>query len=540
MVDAKADTAIVNTSAAVARRAPVVGSPAVVILLLLTVANALNYLDRSILSILAESIKKDLHVGDAQIGFLYGTVFAALYAIFGIATGRLADRWRRLRLMGLGLGLWSGMTALSAFAGSLAHLALARVGVSAGEAVANPASHALIPDLFPRHRRATAFGVYLTGGVLGGGLALMIGGAVVQAWPHLAPRLGLAGLIRPWQAAFLLCGVPGLLVALLMFRLREPLRGRFEVEPVRPDDGARSAWGAFFADVGVVLPPFSFVSIFRLSPPAGWINVAIAAGLAVVACGLTALTGDWAQWLALAIAGYAIASFAQSMAVRDRAFIDRTFRSPVFICFAVGTAIAGCLNNAVQFWATPYLLRTFHPAHGVGGVTMGVLLAVFGVVGLICGGALTDFLRRRDPRAAIWVLMAAILIPAPVAAVLFNTSDQRIFFAGFACFVMLQSMSQGGAAALVQELMASRMRATGAATFAMLVMVSNFSLGPYLAGKISEASGSLRIGVLSLYALAPVSVFFLLAAARRVGAAVARSDAEATARGLEGMDRVGG
>ena len=136
-----------------------VGAYAWYALIVLVIVYILNFIDRQILSILAEDIKADLGLEDAQIGFLYGTAFAVFYALFGIPLGRLADSWYRGRLMALGLALWSSMTALSGFANSFGMLAVARVGVGIGEASASPAAYSMISDYFPKERRATALSI---------------------------------------------------------------------------------------------------------------------------------------------------------------------------------------------------------------------------------------------------------------------------------------------------------------------------------------------------------------------------------------------
>src|SRR5690349_13072474 len=141
----------------------------------LTAVYVLNYLDRQILSILAEDVKRDLALTDAQVGFLYGTAFAVFYAVFGLPLGRLADTWTRTRVIAWGLSLWSLMTAASGFARTCGGLALARFGVGVGESSANPASFSLIADWFPPERRATAMAVYQTGLYVGTGLGLGIG-----------------------------------------------------------------------------------------------------------------------------------------------------------------------------------------------------------------------------------------------------------------------------------------------------------------------------------------------------------------------------
>ena len=135
----------------------------------------LNFIDRQVISILAEDIKRDLGLKDEDLGFLYGTAFGVFYSLFGIPLGRLADSWNRVRLMTVGLGLWSTMTALSGLSSTGAHLAAARIGVGVGEATASPSAYSLISDYFPKKLRATALSIYSAGLYVGGGCSLFIG-----------------------------------------------------------------------------------------------------------------------------------------------------------------------------------------------------------------------------------------------------------------------------------------------------------------------------------------------------------------------------
>ena len=219
----------------------------------------LNFIDRNILSILANDIKADLGLSDADLGFLYGTAFGVFYALFGIPLGRLADSWHRIRLMTLGLALWSVMTALSGFARSGLQLSLARIGVGVGEASASPAAYSLISDWFPKRMRATALAIYSAGLYLGGGISLLIGGLIVEGWNATYPGGGPLNLVG-WQAAFLAVGIPGILLAAWVFSLREPVRGAIEGMPTprveRPFRG-------FFSEMFTVIPPFTVIAAAR-------------------------------------------------------------------------------------------------------------------------------------------------------------------------------------------------------------------------------------------------------------------------------------
>jgi MFS family permease len=222
------------------------------VLTILVFVYILNFVDRQILSILAEDIKRDLNLTDADLGFLYGTAFGVFYALFGIPLGRLADSWHRVRLMTIGLSVWSTMTAVSGFARSGVELAGARFGVGIGEATASPCAYSIISDYFPKEKRATALAIYSSGLYLGGGLSLFLGGLIVKSWnaayTSATAPLGLAG----WQAAFLVVGLPGLLLALLISTLKEPKRGQADgiFTPPNPHP-----FRGFFEELITVIPP---------------------------------------------------------------------------------------------------------------------------------------------------------------------------------------------------------------------------------------------------------------------------------------------
>lgn len=178
---------------------------------ILVVVYVFNFIDRQILSILLEPIKLELELTDTQLGFLSGIAFAIFYATLGMPIARIADRTSRTGVITVCLGLWSLMTALCGLAANFIQLLLARIGVAVGEAGGSPPAHSLISDYFPLESRSTALGIYSLGIPIGTMFGLLIGGWVNE-------YLG-------WRLAFLVVGVPGILLAII-FRLsvREPQR----------------------------------------------------------------------------------------------------------------------------------------------------------------------------------------------------------------------------------------------------------------------------------------------------------------------------
>ena len=183
--------------------------------LLLMLAYAFNAADRNLISVLAQSMKLDLHLSDTQLGLLAGTAFASLYALSGIPIARLAERFNRVTIISLSLAVWSALTSLGGAAGSFAQLLGLRVGVGIAEAGCSAPSHSLISDYYPRERRAGALSIYSCGLSLGYLFVSVLGGYVV--------------LHQGWRAACLAIGLPGIAVALLIrYLIEEPPRGHAE------------------------------------------------------------------------------------------------------------------------------------------------------------------------------------------------------------------------------------------------------------------------------------------------------------------------
>lgn len=272
----------------------------------LTAAYILSFVDRLIVTVVVEPLKSDLVLSDVQISLLQGAAFAVFYAIMGVPLGRLADISNRRVLIAVGILLWSVATVLCGLSTTFGAIFAARVLVGVGEAVLSPAAFSMFADLFPKDRLARAIGIFTTGGAVGNGIALLAGGALLNAftargsveWPLL-------GSLAPWQSTFVVVGLPGLLIAALVaMTIREPRR-----VSARSSPPVRLVWNRLSTERAAYLPvmvawalnaivAYSYVSwapvflsrTFGLAPG----DAGIAFGSVMLICGIVGpVLGGW-------------------------------------------------------------------------------------------------------------------------------------------------------------------------------------------------------------------------------------------------------
>ncbi|MEQ9586674.1 MAG: MFS transporter [Parvibaculaceae bacterium] len=215
---------------------------------LMTLLVTVNFIDRQLIAVLSPAIQTDLGLTDWQMGAVKGIFFALLYAFLGVPIARLADRTNRINIVATAIASWSFFTMLCGFVQTFGQLALARVGVSVGEAGGTAPAHSILSDYFPKEQRGFALSVFNTGVPLGIASAFIIGGWLVTE--------------HGWRLTFIIMGIPGFVLALLLkFTVREPERGRFDSEAAKQNASSANASAVSTARHMLRIPTFSMIVI---------------------------------------------------------------------------------------------------------------------------------------------------------------------------------------------------------------------------------------------------------------------------------------
>jgi len=386
---------------------------------ILTLVYTFNFIDRQLLSILQEAIKTELLLTDAQLGLLTGFAFAMFYVTAGVPIARLADRSNRRNIVAASVGLWSFMTAISGFVQNYAQLLLARIGVGIGEAGGSPPSHSIVSDIFPKEQRASALSFYSTGVNLGIMFGFLFGGWLNEFFG--------------WRAAFLVIGVPGIILAGIVFAtVPEPIRGLLE------NKKASDAQVPFSEVVAGLWQRKTFRHMAfacGLNAFAGYGTVNWAASFFIRSHGMT--TGELGTWLALstglvgAIGIFAGGFLGDKLGARDTRWylwvpgLSTLLVVPgmLVVFLTSNTYLALVCMFVPGFLQNIYLGNSIATTHNLVGLrwrstSSAILFLILNIIGLGLGpfavGLLSDMF---DPSLGIESLRYAMLAVLPTACV---------------------------------------------------------------------------------------------------------------------------
>jgi MFS family permease len=426
------------------------------VVVILTIAYVFSFLDRQILSLLVEPIRADLGISDTQMSLLQGLAFGIFYTVLGIPIGRLADKRSRRAIIATGVTIWCLMTAASGLAKNFAQLFAARIGIGVGEATLNPSAYSLISDYFPREKRARPVSFYNMGVSLGAGIAMVLGGQII-AWVFSRPALELpiVGQLFHWQSVFLMVGLPGLLVAALMFTVKEPERK----DKIALND-----------------------------------------------------TVD------------------DEIPVRDVVRFLWQRRSTYGTLF-IGMSVVTILGYGYLSWMPTMFIRTWGWTIGEIAFAYGMVILIFGPLGVNAGGWLADRWYNRGRRAAhmrVTLIGALILVPASVLAPLMPTPELAV--------AMLIPATLGGAiptataGAALMMIVPNQMRAQTTAIYYFVINVLGLSIGPLMIALMTDRvfmdESMLRYSIAIVSGIAGAAALgFLFANIRHYRASVIEADA---------------
>jgi MFS family permease len=403
---------------------------------LLALASIVSQWDRTVINLMVAPIKEAFTLNDTRFGALQSLAFGIFYVLACIPIGRLADRFQRRYIIGIGLALWSLFAMASGLARNYTQLFLTRIGVAVGEASLTPAGLSMLSDLFPPDRLGRPVGAFLMSSPVGQGLAFLGGGALLQ-WLATSPFLAASPLsgLEPWQATFIVIGFPGLLLLPFILRYREPLRrGRGGAAPlpakevmrvVRERSNILVPMFAAFAMVPLVSYAFNIWTPALFQRTWGWnpARVGVAFGLILLVFGTSgAFFGGWmADRLArrgvldapLKVAAFGFVGcgvFGALAPLMPSAELALLLLAPAI--FLSNTPYA-CAGTAIQL-ITPNRARAQLTA---------VYITITTLVGLGLGplvvGIMTDYVFR-DPADIRYSLAIVVAFPAPVLFVLLS------------------------------------------------------------------------------------------------------------------------
>lgn len=440
----------------------------------LSVINFMNYADRQVMFALYPHVQDDLGFSDFHLGLL-GAAFLVVLSVASIPGGLLADRWLRRKVIAIGVGLWSVAAALGGIARGFADLFAFRALAGVGEAAYYPAANAMISDYFPPQGRGRAMGVFSAGMVLGGGGGMIAATAIAD--------------YHGWRYAFLAAGLPGLVLAALAFRLREP-------RIARPAEKRPPAMAGLCRLLGTPTVRYNVLG-----------------GICVTFC-----IGGLIAWTVTFLDRYFVrpSESAQTSAVLGSAAASLPAPWAPALAPLVATAQASAAAAvAVHHAETPRAERAAKGELARLSGLFGIVALLAGVLGALSGGALADRLMRRRRSGKLLVAAAGYLLGAPFVLAGLWAAEVSAFLVCLFAAMFFFTWYMGPSIAILHDVVPYRYRATVAAGYILSVHLFGDAISPPLIGLLSQA-WELRLALLLPLAMAVLGALFFLFGMRTV------------------------
>jgi MFS transporter, Spinster family, sphingosine-1-phosphate transporter len=497
-------------------------------LALVGLTQTMSLLDRQILAILAPAIKADLKIGDAEMGLLFGTVFALFYALFSLPLGRLADGWTRTKLLSICLLFWSAATGLAGFASSFAMLAMSRLGVGIGEAATQPAGTSLVYDYWPRHRRGFVMAVLASAIALGIGGSLILGGLAAGWWDKAHAGSSLHG----WQFAFFVASAPGFVLAAFLWFLPEPERGAMDSIPTPQDPAPFRASAQVF---GSVLPGFNWLSLVRFKVAGTiwrdnflWLAIIIFAMVALFQLtshlsprpaldfGSVQVSPHLLQWGVIGFGLFVMVNFVQNMKITDAQAHRVIMGSPTLIMAMAVGSLQGVINYGMMAFNPSFLIKQYGLTMGEAALQFGFVAAGMGIIGPLIWGPLSDKLNLRFPGSGrAYVALFAMGVSPLMSFWVYFAPDASGFYLRFISYSLVLTGWLPPLYAIIYDQVLPRMRGQTTSVYLLASTIIGLGCGPYVVGMLSDALGDLRTAMLCINAAAIPIVVLLLIVAKR-------------------------
>ena len=478
---------------------------------LLTLVNLLNYLDRNVVYAVFEPIKRDLHVSDAQLGWL-GSAYIIVLSLAALPLGVIGDLRSRRSVITWGVAIWSAATAAGGLARRFGQLFACRALVGFGEAGYGPASQAIIAQYYKGRRRAFAIGIYSVGMAFGGVLGIWFGGVIAE-------RYG-------WRWAFIWMGVPGLVLALLASRLREidrrPPPAIMETLERWLRQGMHGVTHyvlplAVCAAVGATLA--ALLALIQGNPSqldTAVFGISVSIGIAWTVWRLVPLAVRRTTE-AGAVAAGALDEFQSAAAL--------VLRTPTLIWVFLGGAMVTFAVNGLIAWAVAFMQRVHGLSVARVGAEFGLWGLAGGVFGALFGGRFADRLQQRWRGGRVLASGAGFVIGGPVCAALILVDDLRWFAPLVLATYFLYTWYNGPLAAVILDVVPPAVQASVLGAFVLFSHLAGDALAPPLIGYLSDRTGSLRTAMLLLPAVGVVGGLVILVALSTVGRDMQRVEA---------------